>query len=213
MSLLSVKNLSKSFGKKDVFCNLNFELEKGEKLAIIGPNGCGKTTLIRVLSFLEAQTSGIVTYNGLTLNGTDINFNIRRQISVVFQRSPVLSRSVFDNIAIGLHIRGFDRHEAKEKTYNVLRSFGLSELSDVDARLLSGGEKQLMAIARAVVLEPEVLLLDEPVSALDPDNVSLVTDILAELESTVLIASPSQNSVTYLCDKVLDIKGKNKYIP
>lgn len=208
MNLLTVKNLSKSYDERPVIRDLSFEVANGEKVAVIGANGSGKTTLIRMIALLEIPTSGNIYFSGESITRTAEKWRIRRRMAVVFQRPAALNTSVYENVAVGPKIRGRKRNDFESRIESVLKDLNLWSLKNKNARTLSGGEKQLLAIARAVVLEPELLLLDEPVSALDPDNVSLIAGVLNDIKSSVVVASPYQNRVTALCKKVLDIMEK-----
>ena len=208
MNLLTVKNLSKSYDERPVIRDLSFEVATGEKVAVIGANGSGKTTLIRMIALLEIPTSGNIYFSGESITRTAEKWRIRRRMAVVFQRPAALNTSVYENVAVGPKIRGRKRNDFESRIESVLKDLNLWSLKNKNARTLSGGEKQLLAIARAVVLEPELLLLDEPVSALDPDNVSLIAGVLNDIKSSVVVASPYQNRVTALCKKVLDIMEK-----
>ncbi|GBE17529.1 arginine transport ATP-binding protein ArtM [archaeon BMS3Abin16] len=189
--LLSVKNLSKVYEEKYVFKDLNFEVSKGEHVAIIAPNGAGKTTLIRILNLLEPPTSGEIHFKGDNITGAAEKWRIRRRMAVVFQRPAVLNTTVYENIAAGIKIRGEKKDFIDDKINNVLKDFNISGLKDKNARRLSGGEKQLLALARAVVLEPELLLLDEPTSNMDPENSALAMKAIENTKATVIIASPT----------------------
>ncbi|MFV2040659.1 MAG: ATP-binding cassette domain-containing protein [Candidatus Hydrothermarchaeales archaeon] len=191
MAEIVVKDLSKTFDGRSVIKDLNFTVSKGEKVAVIGPNGSGKTTLIRMISLLEQPTSGDIYFTGEKITGAVEKWRVRRRMAVVFQRPPVLNTSVYENIAAGLKIRGGNRRNFATWIEGVLRDFNLSELRDKNARRLSGGEKQLLALARALVLEPELLLLDEPTSNMDPENSALAMKAIENTKATVIIASPT----------------------
>lgn len=212
MSLIIVKNLSKSYEGQSVIKDLNFTVSKGEKVAVIGPNGSGKTTLIRMLGLLESPTSGYVYFDGEKITDTIKKWRIRRRMAVVFQRPAVLNASVYENITVGLKIRGEKRTEFHGRIEEVLEGFNLIELKDKNARTLSGGEKQLLALARAIILEPELLLLDEPTSNLDPENTALAEEVIKNIVSTVIITSPTDSIAKYANRTVYMLDGRQTLI-
>jgi len=189
--LLTVKNLSKTFDGKYLFKNLNFTVSRGERLAVSAPNGAGKTTLIRIINLLETPTSGELYFNGKPAGDARNQWMVRRNMAVVFQRPAVLNTTVYNNISIGLKIRGEKKDVIDKKVKNISKSFGLNQMEDKNAQALSGGEKQLLALARAIVLAPDLLLLDEPTSNLDPENTALAEKAIKNIASTVIITSPS----------------------
>jgi tungstate transport system ATP-binding protein len=157
-------------------------VHSGETLCLVGPTGAGKTTLLRLLSGLEAPTAGRIIRQGATGNG-DVPLSALRRVATVHQRPLLLSHSVRYNVQYGLKVRGlratYDRLEA------VLMALGLSRLADQDAHTLSGGQVQLVALARALVVEPAVLLLDEPTAHLDPASVALVENLIQQEKDRV----------------------------
>jgi tungstate transport system ATP-binding protein len=164
-------------------------IHKGEVLAIVGPSGAGKSTLLRLLAFLEQPTSGQMNYLGRRCDPQWPDLVARRRIAMVFQRPYLLHRTVYENVAYGLRLRGKKR-EAEGITA-VIHQLGLSELIQAPAHTLSGGEMQRVALARALVLQPDVLLLDEPTANLDPYNIKLIEQIVAQ-------ANQQQNTTTVI---------------
>ncbi len=202
---VSVKNLSKVYDGRHVLKDLDFEVSEGELTAVIGPNGAGKTTLIRILGLLEAQTTGEVYFDGVNIQNMGAKWSLRRRMALVPQRPAVFNTSVYGNIAVGLKVRG-EKKSIEKRVKNVLRTTGLSRLEQKNARTLSGGEKQLLAMARAIVLEPELLLLDEPTSNLDPENTALVEDIIKNMDATVIMTSP-RASASEIADRAVVLSG------
>jgi tungstate transport system ATP-binding protein len=150
----------------------------GETLCLVGPTGAGKSTLLRLLSGLDLPTSGRLTLQGQSVEGGNASLETLRRVATVHQRPLLLSESVRYNVEYGLRVRGprFDR----KRSSSILETLGLSQLADQDARTLSGGQVQLVALARALLVQPEVLLSDEPTSHLDPAKVALVENLVRE---------------------------------
>lgn len=170
---------------KQVYCDRtvlqidHLEIEAGEIFSVVGPSGAGKSTLLRLLGLLEKPTSGVLDVSIGEHPFSAINATIaqRRQVTMVFQRPFLMSRTVFDNVAYGLRIRGKYDEQA---VWDVLERVSLTQLAKASAHTLSGGEMQRVAVARALVIEPQVLLLDEPTANLDPYNARIIEDLIRE---------------------------------
>jgi tungstate transport system ATP-binding protein len=160
------------------------EVFSGERLFLLGPTGAGKSTLLRLLAGLEAPAAGEVRFGLHRLGCPNPPLEVQRRLTLVFQRPLLLTGTVQANVEYGLRLRG--RRVGSEapavRARRVLERLGLLPLAGRSARALSGGETQLVALARALVLEPEVLLLDEPTAHLDPAHVALVEEVLAEAQ-------------------------------
>ncbi len=153
----------------------DLRIYRGEILALVGPSGAGKSTLLRLLNFLEPPSQGTIHFLGQPFSREQaMPLALRRRVTTVFQRPVLLSRSVGENVGYGLRLRG--ERNVQERIQAALAQVGLSELADQPARQLSGGEAQRAALARAMILEPDVLLLDEPTANLDPYNVGLIEE-------------------------------------
>ena len=150
---------------------------RGEVLALVGPSGSGKSTLLRLLNFLEPATAGALAFDGRAV-GNDLPLSERRRVTAVFQRPALLRRSVAANIGYGLGLRG--EKLPPEELAAWLERLGLTHLARQSALRLSAGEAQRVAMARALVVRPDVLLLDEPTANLDPYNVGLIERLVAE---------------------------------
>ena len=173
-----VQGLEKRFGRKAGLKDVSFKVASGERFVVFGPSGCGKTTLLRCLNRMNEPDAGTVLFQGSDITALDPT-KLRRSVGYVFQRPAVIDGTVRDNIAMGLHIHKMKENGQVEKA---LGDVGLaSSYLRKDASRLSGGEVQRMAIARALVLEPSVLLLDEPTSALDSASAKVVEEALIQL--------------------------------
>jgi tungstate transport system ATP-binding protein len=183
-TILSIKDLMVARGDQKVLQVNELDIQQGEVLAVIGPNGAGKSTLLLVLARLLLPSSGKVYFRGLPMEQED-ELTYRRRIALVLQEPLLLHRSVFDNVAAGLRFRGLPRAEVKARTMDWLERLEISQLKDRPAHRLSGGEAQRTSLARAFVLQPEMLFLDEPFSALDsPTRSRLLQDLHALLSQT-----------------------------
>ena len=163
--IIDIQNVSKKFGEKVALRDINLYVRKGEFMTILGPSGCGKTTLLRLLAGFETATEGVIT-----IGGNDIT-NLppyKRNVNTVFQKYALFPHlNVFDNIAFGLKLKQTPKEEIMPKVKRALKMVNMSDYEYRDVNSLSGGQQQRIAIARAIVNEPEVLLLDEPLAALD----------------------------------------------
>ncbi len=202
--LIVIKNICKSFGSKEVLKNVTLAINRGEIFALLGPSGAGKTTLLRILDFFEKPESGAVVFDGMQLSFQD-GKKVRRKMSLLFQTPAVFNASVFDNVAYGLLVRGIDKVIIGKKVGEALNIVGLSGMEKQRARTLSGGEAQRMAFARAIVYEPQILLLDEPTANLDPANVAKIEEIIRrirnDLGTTIVIATHNIPQVKRIADR------------
>ncbi len=178
--LYQVAHLRQVYGARTVLCVPSLTIEPGEIFALVGPSGAGKSTLLRLLALLEAPCAGDIHLhlNGPALSYDTVSIADRRQIGMVFQKPLLLSRSVRDNVAYGLNLRG--ERDTHTRVDRILDRVALRDLADAHPRTLSGGEAQRVAVARALVLEPRVLLLDEPTANLDPFSGRLIEDLVRE---------------------------------
>ncbi|MGB6128749.1 MAG: ABC transporter ATP-binding protein [Psychrilyobacter sp.] len=163
MSFIKIRNLSKQYGDVSVFKNVNLDVKKGEFITLLGPSGCGKSTLLRCVAGLSESNSGEIIMNGEVINDTPPK---DRGIGMVFQNYALFpNMTVKENVAFGLKIKKQDNIEEKVKKY--LDMVELNEREDYYPHELSGGQKQRVALARTLIMEPQIILLDEPLSALD----------------------------------------------
>ncbi len=220
MSVLEVKNLRKSFGKNEVLKGVDFSLEKGEVLAVIGSSGGGKTTLLRCINFLEFADKGTITVNGKVIfdgdadkkpSDTEIR-NSRLHFGLVFQSFNLFPQySVLKNVMLAptLLKRG-TTEEIKQKAISIIERVGLGEKLDSYPCDLSGGQQQRVAIARALALEPDILCFDEPTSALDPELTGEVLKVIKDLKaagSTMIVVTHEMEFARNVADSVMFIAG------
>jgi len=187
-----LKNVTKMFGDKTVLDNVTLQIHEGEILALLGPNGSGKTTILKMLAFIENPSSGEVEFQGASANFKKAE-KTRLQTTLVFQRTVLFSTSVYSNVAYGLKMRKTPKNVIDEEVRNALRIVKLEGFDKRPARKLSGGEQQRVAIARALVLKTKLLLLDEPTANLDPKNAAIVEEVIAtvnrEMKTAIVIAT------------------------
>lgn len=182
---------------------ISLDVKSGEILTIIGPNGAGKTTLLRILALLDKPSSGKLIYQGQSVDSSNTPF-LRKKITMVFQRPILLNDTVFENVAYGLKLRGLTEDEIADRVEAALDSVMLKNFAHRMAKKLSGGEQQRVVLARALVLNPELLLLDEPTANLDPTSATIVEKIIRQLRgrSTVVVATHNIFQAKRLSDRV-----------
>ena len=199
-TFLSLRALRVRYGEHTALRIDDLDIESGEVVAVIGPNGSGKSTLLRILGLLQQPTEGRLLLRGLDSAKSD-SLALRRRIATVFQEPLLLNANVYDNAALGLKLRGVSRAEIDRRLRPWLERFGIAHLAERSARTLSGGEAQRTSLARAFVLDPELLLLDEPFAALDAAaREPLLSELCAVIESakatTVLVTHDRQEAFT-----------------
>lgn len=205
--ILTVKNLVMKFSNHAVLKNIDFDIEKGEKVFIIGPSGCGKSTLLRCLNYLIKPTRGDITFEGQDLKKTDINL-IRTKLGLVFQSFNLFPHlTVLENIILApTKLKLMKEEEAKQKALELLDSIKLKDKANFYPDELSGGQKQRVAIIRTLIMEPNLIMFDEPTSALDPKMTKEVKSLIQEVAETVitmLIVSHEMEFVKSLATRVI----------
>ncbi|MDZ4394474.1 ABC transporter ATP-binding protein [Cypionkella sp.] len=213
---VTVRDLSKSFtlnGQRlNVLRDLHLEVRSGESLAIVGPSGCGKTTLLRVLAGLENPDKGEVLIDGRPVKG------VGSERAIIFQEPRLLPwLTVLSNVAFGLQVRGTPRDSAEARARRYIRLVGLAEFENAFPRQLSGGMAQRVGIARALTVQPEILLLDEPLGALDAMTKLTMQEELARIwreeKVTMILVTHDLEEAIYLADRVLVLPKEKVGMP
>ena len=214
MAILEIKDMRKSFGKVAVLRGVDFTLEKGEVLVIIGSSGSGKTTLLRCLNFLESPDCGTFLFNGEELYAADKEYSDaeirekRLHFGLVFQQFNLFPQyTVLKNITLAPDLREpNDKERHLETAKALLEKIGLSDRADAYPCQLSGGQQQRVAIARALAMEPDILCFDEPTSALDPELTGEVLKVIRSLkssDSTMIVVTHEMAFARDVADKVI----------
>ncbi len=209
MSLIEVKGLKKSFGDIEVLKGVDLTVEMGERIAIIGGSGCGKSVFLRSLCLLEKPDEGQISIDGREITAPGANVDeIRRSMGMVFQKFHLFSEmDVMDNLCLApTRLKGMSREEAEAKAMDLLTQVGLSTRAHAWPTVLSGGQQQRIAICRCLMMEPKVLLFDEPTSALDPTMVGEVLAVirmLAKQDLSMLIVTHEMNFAREVAGRVL----------
>jgi tungstate transport system ATP-binding protein len=193
MPLIQTVNVGQSYEGSDVLKNIDLSVNKGDVVALIGPTGAGKTTLLRILDLLDKPYYGQVYFDGVEVSKSkELQLKARRRMAYVHQKPIVFTTTVFNNVVYALKWRHSKKSAAERKTEGMLELVGLADYRHRNAKTLSGGETQRLAIARALVTEPEVLFLDEPTANMDPISTSKIEEVLAhviEKKQTTVVMS------------------------
>lgn len=213
MALLEVRNLKKDFGELHVLQDISIDIQKGEKLVIIGPSGSGKSTFLRCLNLLVKPTAGTITFDGVNI--LDQKYDVpayRRKVGMCFQRFNLFPfMTVLDNVTFAprklLHV---PKEDAAEKGYELLKKVGMESKASVYPGTLSGGQQQRVAIARTLAMNPDIILFDEPTSALDPELVGEVLNVMRSLADegmTMAVVTHEMQFARDVADKVIFMDG------
>ena len=206
--MLEIKNLKKSFYKKQVLKGIDLKVEKGEIIGIIGPSGCGKSTFLRCINMLEKPNSGQIILGDDVIDDEKKLLNLRRKVGMVFQQFNLFKNmSVIDNITLAPTLLGImDKNEAEKKAKSLLKEIELADKVNFYPDELSGGQKQRVAIVRTLMMNPELILFDEPTSALDPEMIKEVTDLMRKIKNegmTMIIVSHEMKFIRNFCSRVI----------
>ncbi len=215
MSLLEIIDLHKKFGNLHVLKGINMEVDRGEVVVIIGPSGSGKSTLLRCINRLEEPTKGKVILDGVEITDPKVDINkIRQRIGIVFQQFNLFSHlTALENITLPLRVvKKIPKEEAERIAMRFLKKVGLEDKANHYPHQLSGGQQQRVAIARALAMNPEVMLFDEVTSALDPELVKEVLDVMKQLARdgmTMIVVTHEMGFAREVGDRVIFMdKGK-----
>lgn len=211
--MINIKHLKKNFGSNEVLKDIELEINAGEVVAIIGPSGGGKSTLLRCINLLEQPDGGEINFEGTNILGKDVKVNeLRQKMGMVFQNFNLFPhKTVLENIMLAPKLlKHTDSTSLKQEAQELLDKVGLSDKGNSYPAQLSGGQKQRVAIARALAMHPDVLLFDEPTSALDPEVVGDVLQVMKELAKegmTMVVVTHEMQFARDVSDKVVFMAG------
>ena len=208
MEILTLKNISFSYKEKMIFDNYNFVMNKEEIIAIIGPSGCGKSTLLKIINGLETEYSGDVLLNGINVNNIPVN---KRDIVLMFQDNLLFPHmTIFENIEFSLKMKKYPKHKIKNMVDEVAKDIHLQDKLNKYPRELSGGQQRRVALARAVISKPKLLLLDEPFTGLDKEIkleiMNLVKIIREKYDTSIVFVTHDLSEAEYLEAKCIEFK-------
>ena len=206
-AIICCENISKKFGTKTVLEDISFTVDRGEFLSLLGPSGCGKTTILRMLIGIEKPTSGKIIKNGVDI--TDVPPK-DRNIGIVFQNYSLFpNMDVYHNISYALQFRKMEKEEIEARVREIIEAVGLEDHIYKKPKQLSGGQQQRVAIARTLVLNPDIILFDEPMSALDAEIKVVLRQQLKDLQEklgiTMIYVTHDQEEAFALSDRVMVI--------
>ncbi|MFT7474961.1 MAG: polar amino acid transport system ATP-binding protein [Verrucomicrobiales bacterium] len=210
---INVRNLHKSFGDLEVLKGIDFHVDRGEVVCVLGPSGSGKSTLLRCINRLEDSQSGEILIEGEDITDLDADVDkLRTRIGMVFQQFNLFPHlSVLKNLTVGpVGVLKRDKDEAKAFAHEMLARVGLSEKANAFPSHLSGGQQQRVAIARALCMQPDMMLFDEPTSALDPELIGEVLDVMRSLAHegmTMMIVTHEISFAKEVADRVVFMDG------
>lgn len=204
--IIELNHIVHGYGNSHVLKVDNLSVVRGEVFALLGPNGAGKSTLLRIIGLLEQPLQGQVLFKGQDVTKQRAKLELRRKMTMVFQESLLFRTSVYENVASGLKFRGLKRQEIEQRVKRWLSIMDIEHLAKRPAHQLSGGEAQRTSFARALAVEPEICLLDEPLSGLDlPTRERLqeeLQSLLHRLEMTTIYVTHDRNEALMLADRV-----------
>ena len=209
-TLIELKGVTKCYGEITALDDVSLKVGEKEIFTVVGPNGSGKTTMLRIMASIDKPTSGETLLEGWKINDKN-RIQARRKSTMVFQKTALFNTTVYKNVAYGLKLRGHSRKEIDAKVEETLRLLKLKGYEKRPAKTLSGGEKQRVSLARALVLNTNLLLLDEPTANLDPKNVSIIEETISranrEYDTTVVMATHNMFQAETLTNRVALLLG------
>lgn len=209
-TLVELKGVTKRYGEIAALDNVSLKVGAKEIFTVVGPNGSGKTTMLKIMASIDKPTSGEMYLEGRKINGKNRG-QARRKSTMVFQKTVMFNTTVYNNVAYGLRLRGYSRKEIDEKVEETLSLVKLRGYEKRPAKKLSGGERQRISLARALVLNTNLLLLDEPTANLDPKNVSIIEEAISranrEYDTTVVMATHNMFQAETLTNRVALLLG------
>jgi len=212
MHMLEVKNLHKRYGASEVLKGVSFTMDKGETKVVIGPSGTGKSTLLRCINQLHPPEKGQVFLEGVEITDRSVDINkIRQKIGFVFQDFNLFTHlTALENVSIGLEkVLKMEKEQARKKAHDELKRVGLGKFADQYPAELSGGQQQRVGIARALAMDPIIILFDEPTSALDPELIGEVLEVMQSIahEVTMLVVTHEMGFARNVADEIIFMEG------
>jgi tungstate transport system ATP-binding protein len=208
MALYSLDGVSRCFATGCALDAVTMSIDEGEAVGIVGESGAGKTTLLRLFAGLDVPTGGAMRWRGKTIDASTAQ-GLRREATMIFQHPLFIRGSIYDNIAYGLRLRNMSEGEIGKRVTETLAKVRLGGFEDRDARRISGGEQQRVSLARALVLDPKVLILDEPTANLDSENASIISDVIAGESGarSIIVASHDLARVGRLASRIIQLEA------
>jgi len=207
-TLIELKKIKKSYKEITALDDVSLKIREKEIFTVVGPNGSGKTTMLKIMAFIDEPTSGEVFFYGEKISNRN---QARKKSTMVFQKTTLFSTTVYKNVAYGLKLRGYSKKETEEKVKEALSLVKLVGYEKRLAKKLSGGEQQRVSLARALALNTQLLLLDEPTANLDPKNVSIIEETISrvnrEFKTTIVMATHNMFQAETLTNRVALLLG------
>jgi len=207
--IIKIEHVYKYFGPFLALDDINLQVNKQERIVIIGPSGSGKSTLLRTINQLEKVSSGRIVVDGEEVTAPDVDMNkVRMGLGMVFQNFNLFPhKTVLENLTLApVKLKGMDKEEAEEIAYSLLEKVGIKDKAHNYPKQLSGGQQQRVAIARALAMNPKIMLFDEPTSALDPEMIGEVLDVMTNLAKegmTMIVVSHEMGFAREVADRVV----------